>query len=74
MFLDIRMEGNQGNNYSATKLYLSPKASITDSFGLFNITGSGGNTNGSSGQFAFAGIVADSSMQAIQTKPGNAQF
>lgn len=75
MFVDWRMEGNGGNNFSATKLYFGNSAAqITDSFGLWDVTGAGGNTNGTSGQFHFAGIVKDSSMAAIRTSPADGWF
>lgn len=82
MFLDIRMEGNQGNTYSATKLHFGNSGNhITNSFGMIEITGpadgNGVMTDGSSGQLAFAGIVGTSgtgSMQAIRTSPADGWF
>jgi hypothetical protein len=71
--LDIRIEGDAGNEYAPMKLYYGATGNnISDCYGLFQIsggTGGSGDTNGQTGQFDFAGIIIGADLVAIWQAP-----
>jgi hypothetical protein len=73
--LDIQTEGDGGNPFAPIKLYYGTAGhQIEDCQGFMIMTGGNNgssNTNGTSGQLQFAGIVKGSDLQAIVTKPAD---
>jgi hypothetical protein len=68
-FLDIRVEGDGGNSFSPTRLYVNnPQNGIFDCFGRFTMTGAGGAPNAVAGQFQLSGLVPSVSMVPIRTE------